>query len=420
MKGTLLRNDTTVDATEALIQAAVAGTDFFWLDLDMHDPGPDDDVTGLLTNTFHFHPLAVQSADQFGQRARIDDFDDFVHVITFGMAGDGKNVAEVHCFITTQFIITMHQGDCPALGNVRDQLTTHHFPDNAPRQVVVFYLVMDTLVDSFFPVLSDFDDAVDDLESAILKSPTEEQLGTLFDMKRQIMTIRKVITPQRDMISSLNAGMVSIPGFSDQGAAYFRSLYDHLIRISDLVDSYRDLLSGAMDTHLSMVSNRLNVVMKQLAVIATVFLPLGFLTGFFGQNFAWLTGHAEDSFPEFIFLGLGTEVVAIVILMALFKRRGWLGAAPPPDGGQSLRMAWGPRFGGGHGVRRWAAVPCTPRRRRAVTIPRGLASWPGQGRPVPAPVGQSDGGAAGRGEGPRRTRWCGSPKTSPRRARSCR
>ena len=112
----------------------------------------------------------------------------------------------------------------------------------------------------------------------------------LFDMKRRIITIPKAIAPQRDMIYRLNAGMVSLPGMTDKGAAYFRNLYDHLIRINDIVDGYRDLVRGAMDTHLSMVSNRLNVVMKQLAVIATIFMPLGFLTGFFGQKFAWLTG----------------------------------------------------------------------------------------------------------------------------------
>jgi magnesium transporter len=187
---------------------------------------------------------------------------------------------------------------------------------------------MDSLIDSFFPVLSDFDDSIDDLEGAILKKPTEEQLGTLFDMKRQIMAIRKVITPQRDMISSLNAGMVTIPGMTDQGSAYFRSLYDHLIRISDMLDGYRDLIGGAMDTHLSMVSNRLNVVMKQLAIIATIFMPLGYLTGFFGQNFAWLTGHLQTNFPYFLFLGIGSELVAIVLLMILFRRRGWLGSGP--------------------------------------------------------------------------------------------
>jgi len=270
----------------------------------------------------------VEAANRFGQRPRIDDYDDFVHIITFGMAGDGKNVAEVHCFITAKFIISIHQGDCPALGTVCDRIGNHHSSDVHSPQVAIFYLIMDTLIDSFFPVLSDFDDSIDDLESAILKSPTEEQLGTLFAMKRQIMTIRKVITPQRDMISSLNGGMVEIPGMTDQGAIYFRNLYDHLIRISDLVDGYRDLISGAMDTHLSMVSNRLNVVMKQLAVIATIFLPLGFLTGFFGQNFAWPIAHLQGGFGDFLFLGIGSEVVAIAILFALFKRRGWLGSGP--------------------------------------------------------------------------------------------
>jgi magnesium transporter len=328
MKGTLTQGGSATEATQQGIEQAAGGDTFFWLDLDIHDPGPDDDVTGLLTNTFHFHPVAVQAANQFGQRARIDDYDDFVHIVTFGMAGDAKNVAEVHCFITEKCIISLHQGDCPALGTVRDRIASHHTTEVAPPQVAIFYLIMDTLIDSFFPVLTDFDDAIDDLEGAILKNPTEGQLGTLFDMKRQIMTIRKVVTPQRDMISSLNSGMVEIPGMTDQGSAYFRSLYDHLIRISDMVDGYRDLIGGAMDTHLSMVSNRLNVVMKQLAVIATIFLPLGFLTGFFGQNFAWPLAHIQVGFNYFLFLGIGSELVAIVILMILFKRRGWLGSGP--------------------------------------------------------------------------------------------
>jgi magnesium transporter len=328
MKGTITQDGKVTAASQPEIEQAVADGGFFWLDLDIHDPGPDDDVTGLLTSTFHFHPVAVEAASRFGQRPRIDEYDDFVHVITFGVAADGKSVAEVHCFITQNCIISLHQGNCPALATVRNRIANHHAAAGAGPQAVIFYLIMDTLVDSFFPVLSDFDDSIDNLESDILKNPTEEQLGTLFGMKREIMTIRKVITPQRDMIASLNAGMVTIPGMSDQGSVYFRNLYDHLIRISDLVDGYRDLISGAMDTHLSMVSNRLNVVMKQLAIIATIFLPLGFLTGFFGQNFAWLTGHLQQSLPLFLFLGIGSEVVAIVLLLLLFKRRGWLGSGP--------------------------------------------------------------------------------------------
>jgi len=328
MQGTLTSGGQAVPATPQGIVQAAAGPDFFWLDLDIHDPGPDDDVTGLLIDTFHFHPVAVHAADQFGQRPRIDDYEDFVHIVTFGMAGDGKSVAEVHCFITQKSIISLHQGDCPALATVRDRIGTHHSSDVVAPQVAVFYLIMDTLIDSFFPVLAEFDDSIDELEGAILVNPTEEQLGTLFDMKRQIMTIRKVITPQRDMISSLNGGMVEIPGMSDQGTAYFRNLYDHLIRISDMVDAYRDLISSVMDTHLSMVSNRLNVVMKQLAIIATIFLPLGFLTGFFGQNFAWPIAHLQVGLWWYLFLGLGTELVAIAILLVVFQRRGWLGSGP--------------------------------------------------------------------------------------------
>lgn len=328
MKGTITQGTDRAAATPEAIRQAAAGTDFFWLDLDLHDPGPDDDVMGLFVDTFHFHPVAVEAADKFGQRARIDQYDDFVHVVTFGMAGDGRNVAEVHCFITDRFIISLHQGDCPALGDVFDRIRGHHSSKAVAPQIAIFYLIMDTLIDSFFPVLADFDDAIDELEGAILKNPTEAQLGQLFDMKREIMTIRKVITPQRDMISSLNADMVEIPGMSSEGDAYFRSLYDHLIRISDMVDGYRDLISGAMDTHLSMVSNRLNVVMKQLAIIATIFLPLGFLTGFFGQNFNWPINHLYNYGWEFAFLGIGSEVVAIAVLIVIFKRRGWLSSGP--------------------------------------------------------------------------------------------
>ena len=145
MKGTLTQNGNTTEATQQAIEQAAAGGAFFWLDLDLHDPGPDDDVTGLLINTFHFHPVAVEAADQFGQRARIDDYDDFVHIVSFGVAADGKSMVEVHCFITEKFIISLHQGDCPALASVRDRLGSHHSSDASAPQVVVFYLIMDGL-----------------------------------------------------------------------------------------------------------------------------------------------------------------------------------------------------------------------------------------------------------------------------------
>ena len=143
-------------------------------------------------------------------------------------------------------------------------------------------------------------------------------------MKRSLITIRKVVTPQRDMFATISSGVEQLPGVTEDALRYIRDIYDHLIRISDLVDGYRDLLSGVMDTHLSTVSNRLNVVMKQLTIIATVFLPLSFLTGFFGQNFNWLVAHITGRVP-FIVFGLGLELVSAAVLLYLFRKRGWLG-----------------------------------------------------------------------------------------------
>ena len=117
-------------------------------------------------------------------------------------------------------------------------------------------------------------------------------------------------------------GVADLPGMSDEDERYFRDIYDHLIRISDLIDTYRDLLTSSMDVYLSTVSNRLNTVMKQLTIMATVFLPLTFITGFFGQNFGWMVGHIRSG-PTFLALGIGLEIVTVAALFTLFKRRGW-------------------------------------------------------------------------------------------------
>jgi len=324
MKGTLTQNGKEIEATSENVLAALAGTDFFWLDLD--DASLDGTVTELLSVHFKFHPLAVAAAEKFAVRPRFDDYDDFVYLAVRGADPQDTGQAEVHCFWTDRYIVTVHRGDCPSVMAVRNRMDQHHVSaTNAPPQIVIVYLIMNALVDGFFPVLAQFDDKIDELEDDILKQPTEAQLGVLFDMKRSLMNMRKVIAPQRDMMASINAGVSDVPGMTDEAARYFRDLYDHLIRLADLVDSYRDLLSSVMDTHLSTVSNRLNVVMKQLAIIATIFLPLSFLTGFFGQNFSYLVTHLIAPAWTFWVIGLGSEVVAVALLYTLFKRRGWLG-----------------------------------------------------------------------------------------------
>jgi magnesium transporter len=206
--------------------------------------------------------------------------------------------------------------------------------------VMVLYRVVDMLVDGYFPVLATFDDQIDELEDEILKAPTEAQLGQLFDMKRSLIALRKVVTPERDVFATLVAGD-ALPGMTPDCERYFRDVYDHLIRVSDLVDSYRDLMTGALDTHLSTVSNRLNVVMKQLTIIATIFLPLSFLTGFFGQNFGWMVARLS-SLSVFLGAGLGLQVLTVIALMVFFRRRGWLtanGTVPSVSSSRRARLA---------------------------------------------------------------------------------
>jgi magnesium transporter len=269
----------------------------------------------------------VEDAEHFDQRPKVDDFDGFTYLVLHGALPSPGTPAtcEVHVFFSAKHLVSVHHGDGGIFDGVRRRATRHRAAAGSSPAVSLLYLIVDELVDTYFPVLAQLDDRIDALEDAILKQPTEAQLGELFAMKRTLVTLRKVVTPERDMFARLLSGMNLLEGMTPEDERYFRDLYDHLNRISDLVDSYRDLLTGAMDTHLSTVSNRLNVVIKQLTIIATVFLPLSFLTGFFGQNFGFLTGHVLTQTWSFWVLGVGLELVAAAGLLYLFRRRGWLG-----------------------------------------------------------------------------------------------
>ena len=323
LHGTLREGGQNTAATTENVLAALAGTEFFWLDLE--DVTPDGEEAELLRVHFGFHPLAVQAAERFSQRPRVDDYDDFVFLVARGADPEDKGIAEVHCFWNDRYVVTVHRRDCKALAVVHEGLERHPAAQGASPQIVVVYRIISSLVDGFFPYLSDFDDRIDALEDDILKAPTESQLAELFDMKRALMNVRRLVAPQRDMMATINAGVTDVPGMTDEATRYFRDLYDHLIRLADLIDNYRDLLSSVMDTHLSTVSNRLNVVMKQLTIIATIFLPLSFLTGFFGQNFAYMVRVWLMPTWSFFVLGIGLELATAVFLFVLFRRRGWLG-----------------------------------------------------------------------------------------------
>lgn len=300
----------------AEIERRLANGQFFWLDL--HAPGPED--FALLEEAFEFHPLALEDSEHFGQRPKLDEYDGFVFLVVYGAVEDEDDLVEVHCFYSEHFLVTVRRDECPAFVQVRERQAKRH--TEAHDGALLLYRVIDGLVDSFFPILATYDDRIDEMEDGIFAHPTDEQLQEIFALKRRLVGMRKVVTPQRDLFASLVGGAAGLPGMTAETERYFRDVYDHLIRISDLVDSYRDLLTGAMDVYLSTVSNRLNSIMKQLAVIATIFLPLTFVTGFFGQNFGWMVGHVGGWAP-FVGLGIGTEIAVVATMAVYFKRRGW-------------------------------------------------------------------------------------------------
>jgi magnesium transporter len=177
-------------------------------------------------------------------------------------------------------------------------------------------------VDEFFPVLEQLDDRLDLIEEHMFASPKPEHLEDIFAMKRRLVGLRRVVAPQRDLVARIVGGGVELPGMTSDTERYFRDVYDHLVRLSEAIDGNHEMMNAAIGAYLSTASNRLNVATKQLTVIATIFLPLTFVTGFFGQNFGWMVDHV-DSWEMFVALGLGLEVVTLVALLALFRLRGW-------------------------------------------------------------------------------------------------
>jgi magnesium transporter len=302
---------------EAIV-GLLARDEYFWLDLT--DPSADD-ITAL-GEIFSFHPLALEDMRKRGQRPKLDDFGECMFLVYYGV-GEGEHgeieLEEVHAFLSGGYIVTAHQGACAALGEAHERLEAQ-----VPRsEQFVVYRVLDGLTDTFFPILDKLDDRMERLDGEIFDRPHPSQLEEIVTLRRQLVALRRVVTPQRDLLARGVDDILEIPGLEADSRNYFRDVYDHAIRISDQIDSYRDLLAGTRDAYLSVVSNRLNQITKQLTVVATIFLPLSFIVGFFGQNFRWLVVNI-DSEADFIVLGIGSLVLSVIGLLFWFRRGSYL------------------------------------------------------------------------------------------------
>lgn len=290
-----------------------AREEFFWLDL----KGPQDTELAALGEHFDLHPVALEDSHEFGQRPKLDTYGDHVLLVFYGT--DGVVPVEVHVYVSGEAIITIRHGHCTLLAEARQRLSKI----DARSEEEAVYRVLDALTDSFLPVLERIENDVDRLEEAILADTRPAQRDEVLKLRRELAELRRVARPQRDLLNSAPAFIETLPGLAgDDAHAWVRDVQDHLMQINERIEAEREALTQALDLHLAGISNRLGEVSKQLTLVATIFLPLTFVTGFFGQNFGWLVDHIDTSLA-FVVYGVGGMLLFVVALYAWFRRSGF-------------------------------------------------------------------------------------------------
>jgi len=295
-----------------------------WLDLAGEAP---EDCRPLLLETFGFHPLAVEDALDESHGPKVDDWGSYLYLVLHAVAfkaGDDEplHTLELDLFLGKNYLVTFQAEPIAALDRLwadcrRDE---RHLQRGAGR---LMYDLADELVDGYMPAVEAIDEAIDRVEDEIFGQPGHTLLARIFALKRALLNLRRIIAPQREVLNKLARGDYAVVEAGDR--IFFRDVYDHLVRLHDITEGLRDLVSGALDTYLSVVSNRMNEVMKTLTIITTLFLPISFLVGFFGTNFFQPAAPLEawTSRPAFILV-----LVAMVLLPAAMflwmRKRAWM------------------------------------------------------------------------------------------------
>jgi magnesium transporter len=286
---------------------------FFWLDLDTPANAELEELGQLLD----LPPLAVEDSQEFGQRAKIDDYGDRLLIVFYGAAhrGGQNEAIEVHVHLAHGRLVTVHRGPCEPLEAVRSS------PSHSDQETV--YRILDELSASLLTFLRDIESEVSQLEQNAFVRPTDADRRRIVMMRGRLFRLLQVIVPQRDM---LDAGADAIERVLALGAGQahhpFADIRDDLVLAVNLIAYCRELLAEALNVYLQSTSNRLNEVATRLTVLATIFAPLTIITGFFGMNFGWLVRHI-DSFASFAVLGVGGMLVPLWLWLWL-RRAGYL------------------------------------------------------------------------------------------------
>src|SRR5690349_231314 len=302
-------------------------TSVIWVDMDQ--PGEADER--VLLDVFKFHPLTVEDCRENRHYPKIEEFEDYLYFIVHGVTADISpekfNTIELDGFLGRNYVITYHHETFRSINNVKQQLRTT--PIACQRgSAFLLHQILDQVVDYYSPVLDDFDERIDKLEDDIftLRRPNNEILSEIMDLKRSVLRMRRISGKQMDILHRMSRGEFWL--IPEDMRPFYRDVYDHLVRVVDLAENYRDLISGSLEAYLSVVSNRLNEIMKVLTIFSAIMLPLTFIAGVYGMNF--------DNMPELhsrygYFGALVVMLVIAVIMLIFFWRRGWIGRGEEPE-----------------------------------------------------------------------------------------
>ena len=287
----------------------------------------DAQVLQELGQIFHIHPLALEDVINVHQRAKLEHYPGHQFLVFHQVdAGERVQSEQISLFLGSNFVLTFQEeaGDCFDPLRVRMRQHVGLIRQSGPDYLA--YSLLDSIVDHYFPLLESYGERLDDLETQIIKAPESTTMAQIHDIKRELLMLRRKIWPLRDALNTLVRDPVV--QVTDSTRVYLRDCYDHIMRIIDLLETYRELSSDLLEFQLSSISYRINEVMRVLTVIATIFIPLTFIVGVYGMNFD--TSVSPWNMPELKWyygypFALGLMAAVTLGLLAFFYRKGWLG-----------------------------------------------------------------------------------------------
>jgi magnesium transporter len=311
------------------VQAAVEDHQgVVWVDIEDRDSASNGEVEALLRDVFHFHPLAVEDALRETHVPRVDDWGEYLYIVFHSIAldpdSDHARLHEIDLFLGPNYLVTHHTEPLEFLE--QEIRNIERDPANRLGQGAdhLLYRLLDLAVAEYLPAIEHLDEAIDNAQEEVFRKPTPRTLQAIFRVKRSALRLHRTLAPEREVLNRLARDHYQV--IADEHQVYFRDVYDHLVRIHDVSESLRDLISGALDTYLSAISNRTNDIMKVLTLVTVMFLPMSVLTSFFGMNFFGDNLAFRTPLPKALLFIVTCLVMATTPwgMWLWARRRGWL------------------------------------------------------------------------------------------------